>query len=202
MPAPIILKRPLPDTRIVSTLRDARYVHRIYKPTYGAWDTPRQYGPLFRFDHHDLPPATHPTKSVWYAAESLRGAVAEAFGGTRILDASSAQRYVCASITASPALLSLLSVGPSRIGATHELCATTNYDLTQEWARAIYEDYTSLHGIRWKARNSGSLSIVLNDRQAVATCMTVILDAPLNHPDVWPRLVRAAKDLAFTVIAT
>ena len=182
------------------TLRQGLGLVRFYDPSRGNWDAHRFYGPLFdmRFDHHEPPCGVHPVRSVWYAASSLRGAVSEAFGRTGILDRSSGVRIVKAEVVGQILVLDLLGVASRAVGLTQEIAATTEYRACQTWARAFYEQYSDIQGIRWRGRQVGSICVLLNDRASMSDLSAD--DFALTDPEIWPRVARAARDCAIKVI--
>lgn len=116
---------------------------RFFDPSRGRWAAHRFYGPLpdMRFDHHTPPCGLHPSRSVWYTAASLRGAVAEVFGRTGILDRGSRVRLVKATVRSQIPVLDLVGFAARAVGLTQEIAATTDYVGCQTWARAFYDQY-------------------------------------------------------------
>ena len=184
--------------RIVS-LSPGRVLVRFYQPRRGDWSTRRRYGPLadMRFDHHPPPCRLHERHSVWYAAASLVGAVAEAFGRQDGIDRAADLRVVKARVRGELRVVDLVGVAARAIGLTQEIAATTDYALCQEWARAIYHQLPDVHGIRWRGRQSGSVCVVLQDRAEMSG-----LDGEswaIVDPAVWPRIARAARECRLTI---
>ncbi len=139
----------------------------------------------------------HPQHSVWYAATSLVGAVAETFGRQGSIDRATDLRVVKARVQGELRLLDLVGVAARAIALTQEIAATTDYARCQEWARAIYRQVPQVHGIRWRGRQSGSLCVVLQDRAGMDR-----LDGEtwtITDPEVWPRIARAARECRLTV---
>lgn len=190
----------LPAKPAIVELKLGLRLLRFFDPGRGPWHTRRSYGPLdaIRFDHHLPPSGPDPERAVWYAATSLRGAVAEAFGRTGIVDRDARTRLVVATVTASIAVLDLVGVAARRAGLTQEIAATTDYDICQAWARAFYEQYLKVQGIRWRGRQAGSISVVLNDRAPMRHLEG--RDYALRDPRVWPRVARAAHDCSLTIV--
>ncbi len=139
----------------------------------------------------------HTRHSVWYAAASLVGAVAEAFGRGGAIDRAAGLRVVKARVRGELRLLDLVGIAARAIALTQEIAATTDYPLCQEWARAVYDQYPNVHGIRWRGRQSGSLCVVLQDRAEMNRLegeSWAIVD-----PAVWPRIARAARECRLTI---
>lgn len=190
---------PLPRLPRILTLSPGLVLVRFYQPRRGDGSTHRRYGPLadMRFDHHPPPCRVHARHSVWYAAASLVGAVAEAFGRQGFIDKTAGLRIVQAKVRGELRVLDLVGVAARAVGLTQEIAATTDYALCQEWARAVYHQLPDVHGIRWRGRQSGSLCIVLNDRAEMDDLdyqSRAVVD-----PAVWPRVARAARECRMAI---
>ena len=189
----------LPPDPPVLTLRRGLELLRFFHPARGDWPTQRAYGPLpeMRFDHHPPPRRLHADRSVWYSARSLRGAVAESFGREGTIEADADFRLVRATVCGDLRVLDLVGAAARALGLTQEIAATTDYAACQLWARALYDQYPRVHGIRWRGRQSGSLCVVLHDRAAMDR-----LDGeswPMTDSRVWRRIARAARDCRMKV---
>ena len=180
-------------------VRRLRLVH-IYGPGR-RWNERRSFGPLpdTRFDHHRPPPGPDPDRSVWYASRALLGAVAETYGKRGFLDRSAGDRVVVARVVAPIRLVDLVGVAARRFGLTQEIAATTDYALTQQWARAFYDSYDKLAGIRWRGRETGSICVVLTDRARMRSLVRES-DLPVTDPSVWPRIARAAQRCGVRIV--
>jgi hypothetical protein len=192
---------PLPgEPRIVELPEGCRLV-RFYDPSRGGWQDHRFFGPIrdARFDHQPPPRSDHPTRSVWYASTSLRGAVAEACGRLGFVDRGSGRKIVLARITRSVRVLDLVGVAARRLKLTQEIATTTDYALCQSYARAFYDQYPGIQGIRWRGREAGSINLVLNDRADMAALFPEV-DDKIIHPDLWPRIARAARDCRLAIV--
>jgi RES domain-containing protein len=166
---------------------------RFFHPKHGPWNQQRSYGPLpkLRFDHHLGKPGERTDRAVWYASTSLIGAVSEAFGNLRFLDKASG-RHLCVARTQTRLLLiDLVGIAARTVGLDQRIGTITDYGCCQEWARAFYDQYSELQGIRWRGRQSGSICVLLNDRVDMGS-LELLSDSDIAHPDVWPRIERAA----------
>ena len=165
---------------------------RFYNPKFGSWDRQRTLGPLpdLRFDHHL--PGSSSGRSVWYAATSLLGAVAEAFGNSGMIDKASRRRICFVRLHSRLSLLNLVGVSARAFGLDQRIGTTTDYALCQEWARALYDHYPGTQGLRWRGRQAGSICLVLNDRADMGR-LEAIEDYNIGHPGVWLRISRAAR---------
>ncbi len=184
----------LPGSPAVYTLRAGDRLVRFYDPASGAWRARRAFGPLadMRFDHHRPPLGRAAERSVWYAATSLRGALAESFGRLGFIDRDAGRHVAVVRVGKPIPVLDLVGVGVRRVGLTQEIAATTDYAGCQSWARAFYDQYPTLLGIRWRGRQVGSICVVLTDR-ATTRPLTLESDHDLADPAVWPRIARAAR---------
>jgi hypothetical protein len=192
----------LPPDPPLHELQPGDRLVRFYNPAHGPWHAQRFYGPLAetRFDHHLPPLAVSPDRSVWYAAGSLIGAVAESFGNLRFVD-KGAQRKVCvASVRVPVPLLDLVGVAPRVFGLDQRIGTSTDYGRTQEWARAFYDAYGDIRGLRWRGRQAGALCVALTDRAEMED-LEVVVDHDLSHPGVWPRIARAAHRAHLRIVA-
>ncbi len=191
----------LPSKPDVLALPRGLCLLRFYRPARGDWSAHRFYGPLpeMRFDHHQPPCSVDSSRSVWYASTSLRGAVAETFGRGGIVDPASCIRLVKAEVRGALRVLNLIGVPARAMGLTQEIATPTDYATSQAWARAFYDQYPTIQGIRWRGRQIGSVCIVLNDRAAMVG-LSPDLDSDLADPRIWPRVARAVRDCGFTVI--
>ena len=175
---------------------------RIYNPAHGPWDRQRFYGPLpeIRFDHQSPPLGESPDRSVWYAAMSLTGAVSEAFGNVGFLDKGSGRRICVVTPLMSLSLLDLVGVSARAFGLDQRIGTDRDYCRCQQWARAFYESYRGIHGLRWRGRQAGSMCVLLNDRVEMNR-LELVVDYDIAHPDVWPRMVRAARRCKLRIVA-
>lgn len=176
-----------PGTRLV----------RFYNSKHGPWDQQRSFGPLpdVRFDHHSPPTA----RSVWYAATSIVGAVAEAFGNQGFIDKSSGRRLCVATPRLRLPLVDLVGVAARAFGLDQRIGTSTDYVRCQEWARAFYDSYPEIQGIRWRGRQTGSICVVLNDRIGRGS-LEAVADHDISHPDIWPQISRAARRAHLRII--
>jgi hypothetical protein len=128
---------------------------------------------------------------VWYASRSVLGSVAESFGKRGFLDRAAGDRIAVARVREPVRLVDLVGVAARRFGLTQEIASATDCERSQEWARALYELYDDLAGIRWRGRQAGSICVVLTDRAPMRS-LGLESDYPVGDPSVWPRVARAA----------
>jgi hypothetical protein len=185
----------------VWTLPNGLKLIRFHDPAWSGWNVHRFYGPRLdmRFDHHLPPLGVSPDRSVWYSSTSLIGAVAESFGSAGQVDRACGRRLVKAEVTRPLEVVDLVGVAARRVGLTQEVGAATDYAKTQEWARAFYDQYAHLVGIRWRGRQSGSICFVLSDRAAM-NHLTLLSDHAVNDARTWPRIAGAARKGSLRVI--
>jgi RES domain len=166
---------------------------RIYNPSRGTWQSQRSYGPVsdVRFDHHPLPATDASGCSVWYAATSMIGALSEAFGNQGQIARTSGRRVCFVRLRTSLAVLNLAGIAARAFGLDQRIGTDQDYPLCQQWARAFYKSYPQIQGIRWRGRQAGSICLALNDRVETDR-LELMADSDIAHPDVWPRIARAA----------
>jgi len=175
---------------------------RFYDPARGGWNAQRSYGPLpeQRFDHHLPPPGSGSERAVWYAATSLLGAVAEAFGNLGFIDRDCGRRVCLVRVCEPLAVLDLVGAAPRAFGLDQRIATTGDYAVCQAWGRAFYESYPKLCGLRWRGRQAGSVCLVLNDRTETRS-LEALADDDLGSPNVWPRIARAGRRCHLRIIA-
>lgn len=159
------------------------------------------FGPLGRFDPHTAPPdapAVDPAgRSVLYVGEDLVTSACEVFGEAGEALLCPAWRVALLRPTRPRTLFDLTAPGSAMaIGALPSL-ADGPYarGLTQQWARAIYEDDpTGRHvdGVRYRSAYDGGLALALWDSAGTAATVTdadlIEQDHRLTHPAVLDRL--------------
>lgn len=165
----------------------------------------RQFGPLARFDHHTPPfgaPAVEPDgRAVLYLAADVATAACEVFGEAGAASLCSNWRVSQVSPLREIVFYDLDQPGAAMaIGGLPSL-ATGSEDraLTQQWARAIFEDQpasTKVEGIRYKTAYNNDYALALWDCPAAlsvpADSAGELRDLPLLHPRVRRQL---EKDL-------
>ncbi|HWM94570.1 MAG TPA: RES family NAD+ phosphorylase [Thermoanaerobaculia bacterium] len=175
---------------------------RFYNPAHGGWDALRTYGPLheLRFDHHLPPPGSSTNRSVWYAATSVLGAVAEAFGNNGFIDRGSGRRICLVRVREPIVVLDLAGAAPRAFGLDQRIATSRDYTSCQAWARAFYEGYPGIFGLRWRGRQAGAVCFALNDRTDMGS-LEALVDRDVGDPEVWPRIVRAARRCRIRILA-
>lgn len=167
-------QRPLPDpgTRYDWQWEPGHRVVRVYHrhPDRPPLE-PRTYGPFNRFDPHIPTPSGEACeqpdgRGVNYFADDLACALAEAFPDQPDEVQMCPNVYsVVVEPTSPERLLDLTGDGAMFIGAVATLASGAEpRALTQEWARAIYEDLPGFSGIRYRAAHQGGEAIAIWDR--------------------------------------
>ena len=118
--------------------------------------------------------------------------------GQRIIDwpAGEYPQVATVSVTDAIRLLDLTGGGAALIGADARLQSETNYDLTQPWARAIFET-GRFDGIWYEARKGGDFGVALFDTCEAKVSLHHegdILDSPWVH-----KLLDVAANYGFVV---
>jgi RES domain len=142
-----------------------------------AWNKFRRFGPVLRFA-----PSTAsiraPDRAIWYAASSTGAPLAEAFQVDRTIDRRHGPPYLTGLSFTSLTVLDLAvdseGAWAARAGGTFAI-STAAHAITQQWARAIVDEFPDLEGVHY------------NSRFAEDPCV------PLTHPDVGRRLAAAAR---------
>jgi RES domain len=134
---------------------------------------PRTFGPIGRFDPHVRDRRRQPRedpqgRGVRYLARDLGTALAEAYPGqwpTVAICPHARAAWLRPSETI--ALLDLTGDGAIAIGAVGTLAwGDEPRRRTQRWARSIYEQYTHLDGIHYRAAHQGGESVALSERSS------------------------------------
>jgi hypothetical protein len=129
---------------------------------------------------------------VLYLADDLRCALAEGFQEEPL------EVAICPNVRATWArlqhaakLLDITGDGVMYIGAVGTLASGDEpRRRTQRWARAIYEDYGDLSGIRYRAAYQGGLAVAVWETAPVAVAVPG-QDRALIERGVWDRVVIA-----------
>jgi RES domain len=200
-------KRPLPKAPYVwwwvpspnaPRWRWCRVYHRGEHTPDGV--TFRRYGPLHRFDHHHEadPPATDPDgRRILYVGEDLATSACEVFGEAGIAQVCPGWRVAIVAPARRLAMFDLAKKGAAlAIGALPALAdGNEARSLTQEWARAIYEDHpagSEVTGIHYRSAYNGGESLALWDCDADIETITAgrgqRQDLALNDPRILCRL--------------
>jgi hypothetical protein len=191
--------RPLEGGRIVDWEPGDAARYRLYHCDLQTPDAlhRRRFGPLHRFDHHIPQTSGKPQecplgRTVTYLGENRKTAGAEVFWD------EGPSAYVCPRHSlaqlrplATIKLLDLKGDGADAIGALPVLCTgdSSDYELTQEWARAIYEDL-EVDGICYPGAHQLGVCTVLFEGSAPLELVIdegVPVDLPLQDDGVWDR---------------
>ncbi|MEM9556021.1 MAG: RES family NAD+ phosphorylase [Acidobacteriota bacterium] len=190
----------------IATLDGDRLIWRVYRsagrhPT--TWDGVRFVGPLpSRFDHHlgsvDAP--RRQERGVYYCAPDLRTALAEVFQVARHCDLEHGAPRAAAFFPARPLqVLDLWSPWTTRVGCDQRIHTTPARESTRRWARALYEAYPRLDGLRYRSKMAGGVAWCLVERGADAFPAVPVLDRPLTDPALRPAVESAAGSLGYSV---
>ncbi len=153
----------------------------------------RTAGPIHRFDHHV---SEDPSRSIAYGAERLTGALAEVYGATRVVDRLATMHAGFFAPRKDVRLIDLRGQGTLAIGATGELMTTPDRDLSQRWARWLYERYPWACGIAFQGRYAGCLCVAAWDRVVLERSR---LSLPLATPWILREVERWADRYGFIV---
>ena len=179
--------------------RWCRVYHRDTRTPRG--DTARTFGPLARFDPHTpdpARPAVDPTgRSVLYVGDSMATSACEVFGEAGEALICPSWRIALLEPVTRLRLLDLARPGSAMaIGALPTLSdGALPRSLTQQWARAIYEDHplgVPAAGIRYRSAYNAGIALALWDTTGKILVLVddngTDADVPLNHPGMLIRL--------------
>jgi RES domain len=199
-------RRPLPKASYVfSWERDpgapswqwCRVYHR--SPHTPASITFRRYGPLYRFDPHHAadPPALDPKgRRILYVGADLATSACEVFGDAGVANICPNYRVAIVAPTRELAMYDLTLEGSAMaIGALPALAdGNEKRSLTQEWARAIYEDQpagSEIVGIHYRSAHNGGSSLALwdcdRDIEVLRDASASLQDLPLDDSRILNR---------------
>jgi hypothetical protein len=99
------------------------------------------------------------------------------------------------------AVLDLVGAAPRAFGLDQRIATSREYERCQEWARALYEGYSEIRGLRWRGRQAGAVCFALNDRTDMSF-LEALVDRNLGEPEVWPRIVRAARRCHLRIVSS
>lgn len=211
-------KRPLPKARYrwwweprpeTTRWRWCRVYHRSKHAPDGA--TFRGFGPRARLDHHHPsdPPKVDPCgRRILYVGVDLATSASEVFGETGEARLCPRYRVSILAPTRRLQMFDLTKAGSAqKIGALPSL--TTGNEprlLTQEWARAIYDDHPAgpdVTGIRYRSAYNFDFSLALWDCddgvEIVRDAYGTPQDMALLDPRVLTRFQEAMLDRSINV---
>jgi RES domain-containing protein len=174
-----------------------RVYHRSAHTPDGV--TFRRYGPLNRFDHHHAvdPPDDDPSgRRILYVGRDLATSACEVFGEAGVAAVCPNYRVSIVAPTRELAMFDLAAEGAAmKIGALPALAdGNEKRVLTQEWARAIYEDHPAgkdIVGIHYRSAYNGGSSLALwdcdGDVEVLRDAGGVLQDFPLTDPRIFSR---------------
>ena len=152
-------------------------IMRIYNPERHNTKeyTFRDFGPLFRFDHHrplavkELEKekgAIDKERRSSYWGFTLSCCLVEKFGDTKIIEFKSYKLAILI-LTESLELLDLRNSGAMAAGSVYALSSETDRKLSQAWSNYIYEQtniYGEVDGLMYHNAHNGENAIVLYER--------------------------------------
>ena len=153
------------------SLRSGTPLHRIYRrggehPT--QWRRFRHYGPTSaRFDHHhpdDAERSQEQTRGILYLAVDVSTALAEVFQERRTVDRFLQRPWLVSFKLANDlSLLDLTGTFCVRAGGSMKLVSGPAI-YSQNWSRALYERYRSIHGLYYPSSLTNRPVIALYER--------------------------------------
>lgn len=200
-PGDLITRAPIgeADLRRLEPGSLAWRIHRAAGAHAARWDRLRAFGPTdARFDPHPLPQGDHPSCGVLYLADSVLGALAEAFQLRRAIDRHTDTPYLIGlRLTRPVAFLDMAGTWPTRAGASQSI-NTGPRSRARSWARAIREAWPDIEGIAYPSSMCGGAScFALWQPAADAVPDRPEVSLPLDSPVLLGPLKRAAEDLGY-----
>lgn len=184
-----------------------RVYHR--SPNTPNGNTFRRFGPLARFDHHHeaTPPAVDPTgRRVLYVGADLATSACEVFGEAGIAAICPQYRVSIVEPTRPLTMFNLARPGAAmQIGALPALSTgAERRALTQQWARAVYEDQPAgptVRGVRYRSAYNDGYALALWDCDDDVRIVRAggLQDLELADPRVFTRLQVAMTDRGINV---
>ena len=149
----------------------------------------RQYGPKARFDHHnpaDPPVVDTSGRRILDVGEDLATSACEVFGAAGVATICPSYRVSIIAPTTTLAMYDLVAKGAAMaIGALPALGdGDEPRSLTQQWARAIYEDKPAgggITGIHYRSAYNSGESLALWDCDA---SIEIVSDAAGHRQDI------------------
>lgn len=189
---PVVLTLPAGSEfiRLHDPIESATNPHPVVDPS-----SFRSAGPFHRFDHQE-PDSSG--RGIAYGAERLTGAVAEVYGPSRTIDRLHTMHVGLVSLSRSVELIDLRDQGSLAIGATAELMTTPDRDLSQKWARWLYERYPWSAGIAYVGRYAGCLCAAFWERAPLERSHPSL---PLTAPWIFREVERWADRYGFVIDA-
>jgi hypothetical protein len=160
----------------------------------------RSFGPLSRLDHHhpaDPPCVDESGREILYVGEDLATSACEVFGEARVAAICPNYRVTIVAPTRTVSLFDLTAPGAAMaIGALPSLAVGHEpRALTQQWARAVFEDKPAgraIFGVRYQSAYNSGCSLALwncSDKvQIVRDAAGQVQDLPLADPRILNRL--------------
>ena len=178
---------------------------RIYfrsGPYPSDWNVLRYYGPTrSRFDHHLLPPRVQERGILYASAEEGPACFAEVFQDSRVIDRARNEPWLVGfELTDAIEMLDLTFSWPTKAGASMAI-NTGPRPRAQRWARAIYDAYSTLHGVRYSSSMFGNRPLVaLFERACHALPAQPLLHRSLLDPQLAIAVENAALACNYAIV--
>lgn len=167
-----------------------------------AWNGFRSYGPVAtaRFDHHEPPPHVDATRSIYYASNTVEGAIAETYQDTRVIDRLDGEPWLAAfELEFDFVALDLTGAWPTRAGASQAI-ASGRRNAARAWSRLIWSHYPDVEGIWYpSAMSGGTRNLAAFERGQRKLPDYPALNLPLTHPGLLADLNRMAAKYGYNL---
>ncbi|MDZ7961652.1 MAG: RES family NAD+ phosphorylase [Aulosira sp. DedQUE10] len=205
--------RPKPKFHI---LKKGTEFLRIFRKDFGTNAlTFREWGPLFRFDHHranypsfsyeplDYQPANDQERGIYYIAPKLSSCLVEVFGDIGCIEITE-EMIAIVTATRDLKLLDLRGNGAMRAGANEAtLSKTEKRGLSQAWSRYFYEQpaiYSQIHGLIYCNAHNNEDAIAIYERAEHFFSCSPDNILSLKHELLRGPILKAADDNNLEVI--
>lgn len=213
-------ERPLPPPREWRWKKGAAWTRIWHHDRHTqAPDRFRLRGPLHRLDPHTDPAPDRPVeepraarecpegRGVLYLGRRLEDSAAEVFGDRQrsgLVQICPAWRVSKLRAMRDERLADLRGDGAMRVGALPQLAiGELPRARTQEWARAVYEDFPGLSGIVYPGAYISGNCIALWERAGaleIAGIAETPQELPLHYPEIWQRLVTFLQTIRISAV--
>ena len=163
---------------------------RIYHasgPHPVAWNQFRTWGPArnARFDHHQPDASGNPcaqSRGILYCARQGMTCLAEVFQGTRVVNRTDDDPYLCVfACTRNLKLLDLTGEFATRMGASLAIHSGPR-NRARQWACALHDAFDHDGLLYLSSMHPGATAIALNERAADALPAAPLANRPLGDP--------------------
>lgn len=198
--------KPPPPLRNVNpqiiTLSANTKLRRIFDPTrYNATATGfRSYGPVSRFDHHNLEePGLDPKRSIIYAGFTLSCCIVEYFGDGEIINLENIKLAIIY-LSKELKLLDLRGSSAMAAGTVAAISGITQREISQAWGKYFYEHielYGLLDGLIFSGAHNGEDVVALYERAEKVISLSPVKEINLKSEALRSTVLKIASQHGF-----